>query len=164
MLAITPVLVEPTEVMRQSMHMFDAEFSAADITTSASVHESYNEFLVTWVHCDPSRLTQIIINLLTNAIKFTKTAKKRSIHVELGAATTTPLIRNVHWFPSAQSLEKKALNACRKDEVYITFVISDTGQGQCFATILAHGFLRGVMERPFFLQTCLKPLCSMKGH
>lgn len=129
MLAVTPILVQPTMVVRQCMQMFDAELVAANITSAYVLEPTYEDLHVTWVHCDPSRLTQVIINLLTNAIKFTKLSANRHISVKVGASTAIPPAENVQWFPSAQLQHSTEADVRTKDEVYITIQVVDTGKG-----------------------------------
>ena len=48
--------------------MLVSELKAADIAFELIVTESFKELHVTDVYVDPSRLAQVFINLLTNAI------------------------------------------------------------------------------------------------
>lgn len=129
MLTITPVLADVAVVVKQCMQMFEAEFSAFEFNASYMLESTYNDLKVSWVHCDPSRLTQVIINLITNAIKFTKTSAKREIQVKLGASTDLPAITGLQWFPSAQRQSSPEPETCTKQEVYITVQVTDTGKG-----------------------------------
>lgn len=88
MLAVTPVCVDASVVVTQALQMFEIELLATEIESRFMVEQSYIDHDVKNVYCDPSRLTQIMINLLTNAIKFTKTAERRKINIRLGASTT----------------------------------------------------------------------------
>jgi len=56
--------------------MFDAVFQAEDIIIEYSVAEDFDDCSGRFVEADSSRLSQIIINLITNAIKvLTKPSK-----------------------------------------------------------------------------------------
>jgi len=76
--------------VQRALKMFDGELQTADISLDVCVDESLRTLRVDWVRLDPSRLLQILINLTTNAIKFTTTQEKRSIIVRLGASSSRP--------------------------------------------------------------------------
>ena len=66
MLHVTPVKVQVDEIVRRSIKMFENELAADKITTIFEIGQSYREAKIDQVFCDPVRLTQIFINLLTN--------------------------------------------------------------------------------------------------
>ena len=133
LLTITPVLVEPLVVARQALQIFEAELSANDIASSYIVTQSYIHLNINWVYCDPSRVTQILINLLTIAIKFTKSAEKRKIDVRIGASTTAPLndVNALKWFPSGRSQKDATATpiVCSREKFYLNFEVQDSGKG-----------------------------------
>jgi signal transduction histidine kinase len=52
--------------------MFDAEVKRAETKLEFIEHKSLFDVKVEWVLLDCSRVLQVLINLVTNAIKFTK--------------------------------------------------------------------------------------------
>lgn len=88
LLLVRPTDVQPVVVVRSMLKMFEAEFYAHDIRCTLRVRPSYQELVGAdgWVALDPSRLTQVIINLLTNAVRFTQASENRSIMISLGAS------------------------------------------------------------------------------
>ena len=70
MLHVTPVQVQVETTVRRTLKMFENELVAHDIQMSFEVDKSYREAKVDLVFCDPVRLTQIFINLLTNVCLF----------------------------------------------------------------------------------------------
>lgn len=69
LLVITPDKIDPVELIKRAMKMYEAELMRADITAALDVQKSYNDMKLGHVMLDPSRLLQVVINLLTNAIK-----------------------------------------------------------------------------------------------
>lgn len=85
---------------------------------------------------DPSRLTQVFINLMTNAIKFTKTQPARKISVAIAASIEKPpTVHNVaiKWFPSRTEDFNKDLTTDPEwgngEQVFVNFSVRDTGRG-----------------------------------
>jgi hypothetical protein len=123
LLLITPVPVQPIEVVRQVQQMFMVECQKVhDIQMSFRITQSYRDLNVDIVMLDSSRLLQVVsnrepqyfslrvsqgvdplsmllsltsfspqlINMFTNAIKFTKAAPKPTIDVSIGAYLQPP--------------------------------------------------------------------------
>jgi len=132
LLSITPVVVQPYRIIEGVLRMFEAEFNANNIRVHHEQTQSYKDSQVDWVSLDPSRLTQIFINLITNAVKFTKLEQERKITIRVGANTTRPPgLAGVSWFPT----NKKHKDLTRGSEwgqgdpIYICFEVQDTGRG-----------------------------------
>ncbi|KAF1972904.1 aerobic respiration control sensor protein arcB [Bimuria novae-zelandiae CBS 107.79] len=131
LLLITPVPVQPTDIIRRAMSMFKPEVQAKDIDFIFHPHESLSLLDVDWVYLDPSRLLQITVNLITNAIKFTAGSRQRSIAVYLGAATEPPLSEGFEHIPTRGSLIDITAGEewGEGERLYIRVKVEDTGCG-----------------------------------
>ena len=86
LMVVTPIDVQPVTVVERALKMFEGELQSADIALEFKLDESYNALNIEWVKLDPHRLSQVLINLTTNAIKFTTTQEKRTIQMYVAAS------------------------------------------------------------------------------
>ena len=134
MLLVTPVDVQALQVVQRALKMFESEVHAADIQMDLVVDDSFRKLDVDWVKLDPSRVLQVLINLITNAIKFTTARSARLIKVILSASRDPPSASHsarVEYFPSRP---KRAKEGPRPDwgsgeQIFIAFAVQDTGRG-----------------------------------
>lgn len=114
--------------------MFEGEVQTAGIQMDFVLTNSFNELKVDWVKIDPSRVLQVLINLTTNAIKFTTTEETRTIKVILSASSERPSDAEsptVDYFPMRQKRIDQTSGPDWGDgeEIFLEFAVRDTGRG-----------------------------------
>ncbi len=133
LLLVTPCDIMPKTVVQQALKMFDGEMHTADINLNFKIDESITKLGVEWVRLDPSRLLQVLINLTTNAIKFTTTQEKRIINVTMGASLERPAKEGnlVSYFPPRSKRKDltKSSDWGTGEKIYLHFAVEDTGRG-----------------------------------
>ncbi|KAE8443515.1 hypothetical protein EG329_001755 [Mollisiaceae sp. DMI_Dod_QoI] len=132
LLLITPVEVQPISVVQTALKMFESELQKSDVELRFRVDSSYNNLTVDWVKLDPSRLLQVLINLTTNAIKFTQSEPKRKITVNMAASTEPPLGQNgVHYLPRSSTRKDMSLGSAwgSGETIFLYIGVEDSGRG-----------------------------------
>lgn len=131
---VTPVDAQPLDVVQRALKMFESELMSADIKMIFKVDPSFGDLAVDWVRFDPSRVMQVLINLTTNAIKFTTTEKVRNIAISLAASKDRPSLSSSAEVKYIPKRANRVDMTSGKDwgtgeEVYIQFSVKDTGRG-----------------------------------
>lgn len=176
LLLISKEKVDPTSILPKMVQMYEGELKNADIETELLVDQSLNDMAVDQVTIDPSRLLQVLINIFTNAIKFTKSSPSRKITLTLSALYSRPMhgpyggsyVPFRHHPERDQSHEQEETpDTSSWDTLFLQFAIEDTGRGLspeeigvlfrrfCQASPKTYGKYGFVHARSYCLQTKL---------
>jgi signal transduction histidine kinase/CheY-like chemotaxis protein len=134
LLIIAPVAVQPTKIVQDALNMLASEARTACITLKLSIEDSYKGLGVDWVLLDPSRLTQVLINLVTNAIKFTASRPKRRVTVIIAASMEGPskVSDYIRYVSSKIKNSQDVISGSAwgtGEPVFIHIAVQDTGRG-----------------------------------
>ncbi|TGO56148.1 hypothetical protein BOTNAR_0229g00140 [Botryotinia narcissicola] len=133
--SISPTRTEPIIVVDTAMSMLSGETSKLDINIRLEVDPTMEDLNSQWLCFDPSRFLQLLLNLLTNANKYTKSSETRNVVVRIGATIGSPyhkeIGREIQYIPLRTSRNNPTLkDASGKGEiVYLHCSITDTGKG-----------------------------------
>ncbi|KAK7625083.1 hypothetical protein IWX48DRAFT_547713 [Phyllosticta citricarpa] len=137
LLVMTPVDAQPDSIGRHAVKMFEAEAKAADISLRFRIEPSYHNIVgADFISLDPTRLLQILINLVTNAIKFTRLEATRKITVSVGAALARPVCYFNERDSSLQTAAAEEAPSLLADwaqdpaqNLFVKYSVEDTGRG-----------------------------------
>jgi len=139
LLTISPVISSPRKLLKDLHKMFAVEAERAKVNFEVIEDNSLQNLAVKWLMMDPSRTLQILINLVTNAIKFTKGEARNLKLVSVTMSVSTERPSGNCGFPDSGVVYNSS-QFLREDitmepewgggePIYLCFTVKDTGRG-----------------------------------
>lgn len=131
LLQLAPSPVNAATILHNVSKMFGAEAEHSGVEVKTCVDASVEEFGVHWVVLDSGRVLQVLVNLITNAIKFTKGEKEiRRVTICMGVSRDRPANLPVD-FVITHTIRDSIYDTQEfaEDPYHLWFSVQDTGCG-----------------------------------
>lgn len=128
LLVVYPVEVYPAALLTQAVKVFGSEIRSSKIEVFTSLDASIGGSAIM---VDPSRVIQILINLISNAIKFMKGRERRQLHITVSTSLERRAIRDPRYIPSGHERTDltQGVEWGSGEPMYLYFAVRDTGPG-----------------------------------
>lgn len=159
---------DPLKVVSGVIRIFSGDAKKQGISLTTEVEDSMKEMDINHLLFDPGRLSQVLVNLLGNAIKFTRDCDVRKIKVTVGtfASRPPPDDHGVDYVePDFRNSDgTKANDDDENRQIYLRIVVQDTGIGMSNEEKLKlfKRFAQGVW--PILCRGCTDSASSFSTH
>ena len=117
---------DPLEETRGAIRMLERSASVKGIDITFSLGERYKELKVGWVKADPIRYAQVLVNFISNAIRFTENAPTRNIEITLDVSEKVPNLPNS--IMETNGIQQSS-SVDGENQMFLIVSVSDTGVG-----------------------------------
>lgn len=136
LLSLSKEQSSPQELAARALKIHQLECQNAQIDTRLVVDESIRELGANPVIMDSSRVLQVILNLTSNAIKFTRASATKKVEIRL-AALKSPSVSHCEGFLFApldpieidDGITTPLTDAQMKKKLFVQYSVTDTGRG-----------------------------------
>ncbi|KAK4932938.1 hypothetical protein LTR49_000895 [Elasticomyces elasticus] len=134
LITIVPSPVRLDSILKEAAKMFDVDAKKVGVELRVAKDKSLGTLEADWIMLDTGRLMQVLINLITNALKFTQKEAVRVVALTMGASRTrlSEQELNVEFVPPNNLRERGGTTNAEwggGEEIYLYFKVSDTGCG-----------------------------------
>ncbi|KAF1992524.1 hypothetical protein K402DRAFT_443239 [Aulographum hederae CBS 113979] len=134
LLAITPVEAEPEGIARTALLMIASDSRTASVDVQLQLESSYLSQNIDSVLLDSTRLSQVLVSLVSSAINSTEVDQQRRIVLSLGATSERPTrsSRGVAFKPITTAYQDLTLGPGwgTGEAVYLQFNLADSARGE----------------------------------
>ncbi|THW12366.1 hypothetical protein D6D25_07408 [Aureobasidium pullulans] len=135
LLQINQASVRATSILDDMRRVFEIEAGRAEIELRIQADPSINAMNVDNVMLDTGRVHQILINLITNALKFTKDKPQRRVTITMGSSEKRPsdgILSSIDFalpHTLSDTVRESEAVASGPETFFIWFTVSDSGRG-----------------------------------
>lgn len=126
LVSLSPVSFDPVEETRGAIRMLERSATMKGVDITLSVGEGFKVLDVSWIKADPIRFTQVLVNFISNAIRFTENAPIKNIEIRLDASDEVPHLPNS--LTETNGIHQ-ALTTDGENGMYLFVSVRDTGVG-----------------------------------
>ncbi|KAI5267721.1 hypothetical protein E4T47_07958 [Aureobasidium subglaciale] len=130
LLQLAPNPAQVISLLSDVKKSYEAEAANQLVQLVTQVDPSLQELKIDWIMLDLGRVRQILVNLTSNALKFSKQRSVRKVTIRMGASITPPTqaLLGVNFVLSKKSYEQNR-ESSESQPVYLYFTVTDTGTG-----------------------------------
>ncbi|TIA07743.1 hypothetical protein D6C80_09612 [Aureobasidium pullulans] len=135
LLQINQAPVRATSILDDMRRVFEIEAGRAEIELRIQADPSIKAMNVDNVMLDTGRVHQILINLITNALKFTKDKPQRRVTITMGSSEKRPsdgILSSIDFalpHTLSDTVRESEAVASGPETFFIWFTVSDSGRG-----------------------------------